>query len=443
MNTIKEYIKTLLKLAINNNPEVLKVIRNSKAVIANYRPDQKRIKGRFAYEGGNDLKVLYRKDNTPIDVTYYKNDIEEIPAFNIRDLRFIGRSPESVRKDEIKDAVLLGMEKIYATNKISNIEAAITNNGLKEMVGEIFKNKDEKEYSLLKKEIIAKVQNIFEESIPILKHNELKNPNLFDNQIIHRFALPIQIGQNEFLTMLTVKERADFEELNIDEFSIYDLNSKKQTSDRYSSLDDSTDGRSQMSIYSVDDLKQFVNTELHNKYGENRNINIDNDKWITIHPNGEDSKGRPLLLKDGESPKEAIERSYKSSTKLKESSSEHPETNTLRKLLISNPKDEHYFRLFDLAQRGRERGKLARLIACKRSVNRHSGTFIVSNQSGEVYKKASKCVSLKEATNRVFFRYCDVLVSIHAPARGATVHLNYTIIITLSEHKFADIKKSL
>ena len=30
MTTVKEYIKTLLKLAINNNPEVLKVIRNSK-----------------------------------------------------------------------------------------------------------------------------------------------------------------------------------------------------------------------------------------------------------------------------------------------------------------------------------------------------------------------------------------------------------------------------
>lgn len=35
------------------------------------------------------------------------------------------------------------------------------------------------------------------------------------------------------------------------------------------------------------------------------------DKWITIHPNGEDSKGRPLLLKDGETPKEAIDRVYK------------------------------------------------------------------------------------------------------------------------------------
>lgn len=37
---------------------------------------------------------------------------------------------------------------------------------------------------------------------------------------------------------------------------------------------------------------------------------INNDKWITIHPNGEDGKGRHLLLKDGETPKEAIERTY-------------------------------------------------------------------------------------------------------------------------------------
>ena len=34
------------------------------------------------------------------------------------------------------------------------------------------------------------------------------------------------------------------------------------------------------------------------------------DRWITIHPNGEDEKGRHLLLKDGETPKEAIERTY-------------------------------------------------------------------------------------------------------------------------------------
>lgn len=42
---------------------------------------------------------------------------------------------------------------------------------------------------------------------------------------------------------------------------------------------------------------------------------INNDKWITIHPNGEDGKGRHLLLKDGETPKEAIDRAYKKEDK--------------------------------------------------------------------------------------------------------------------------------
>lgn len=34
------------------------------------------------------------------------------------------------------------------------------------------------------------------------------------------------------------------------------------------------------------------------------------DKWITIKPNGEENKGRHLLLKDGESPAEAVRRVY-------------------------------------------------------------------------------------------------------------------------------------
>lgn len=33
-------------------------------------------------------------------------------------------------------------------------------------------------------------------------------------------------------------------------------------------------------------------------------------KWITIHPNGEENKGRPLLLQDGETPEQAIERCF-------------------------------------------------------------------------------------------------------------------------------------
>jgi hypothetical protein len=41
------------------------------------------------------------------------------------------------------------------------------------------------------------------------------------------------------------------------------------------------------------------------------NSKVENeDKWITIKPNGEDAKGKHLLVKDGETPKEAIERTY-------------------------------------------------------------------------------------------------------------------------------------
>lgn len=35
-----------------------------------------------------------------------------------------------------------------------------------------------------------------------------------------------------------------------------------------------------------------------------------NEKWITVHPHGADSKGTHLLVKDGESNKEAVERKF-------------------------------------------------------------------------------------------------------------------------------------
>ena len=42
----------------------------------------------------------------------------------------------------------------------------------------------------------------------------------------------------------------------------------------------------------------------------NSKTEVINDKWITIHPNGEDSKGRHLLLKDGENVYEAMQRQW-------------------------------------------------------------------------------------------------------------------------------------
>lgn len=74
---------------------------------------------------------------------------------------------------------------------------------------------------------------------------------------------------------------------------------------------------------------------------------VNNDKWITIHPNGKDEKGRPLKLEDGESPKEAIKRTYGVDLdKTKEDKYEQDITKlmTKREDLVKEFKSSDYFR---------------------------------------------------------------------------------------------------
>lgn len=71
MNTAKEYIKTLLKLAINNNPEVLKVIRNSKTVVTNATEDAQgnlhsESNGQFVSKNNN--KSFYNETTKTIEL---------------------------------------------------------------------------------------------------------------------------------------------------------------------------------------------------------------------------------------------------------------------------------------------------------------------------------------------------------------------------------------
>jgi hypothetical protein len=49
-------------------------------------------------------------------------------------------------------------------------------------------------------------------------------------------------------------------------------------------------------------LEQLMNMAVNG-------IEYQNDKWITIHPKGHE-KGQPLLIKDGETPKQAIDRKF-------------------------------------------------------------------------------------------------------------------------------------
>lgn len=68
-------------------------------------------------------------------------------------------------------------------------------------------------------------------------------------------------------------------------------------------------------------------------------LNSKGDKWITIRPNGEENKGKHLLLKEGETPKEAIERSY--GIEMKETSS-IPKVNPVEKPMDKSSQNPEY-----------------------------------------------------------------------------------------------------
>lgn len=66
---------------------------------------------------------------------------------------------------------------------------------------------------------------------------------------------------------------------------------------------------------------------------------VNNDRWITIHPHGEDSDDyRRIKLEDGETPKEAIERVYK-----KEDKKVEDKANKKNNYKIYRDKEEEYY----------------------------------------------------------------------------------------------------
>ena len=105
MTTVKEYIKTLLKLAINNNPEVLKVIRNSKAVVQNFDPNQPRVPkgnpngGQFAgsnkshYASYNDFVNEFSDYIEDVPEDYEISDVEEA----LKDLGVSENQPKIIK----------------------------------------------------------------------------------------------------------------------------------------------------------------------------------------------------------------------------------------------------------------------------------------------------------------------------------------------------------
>lgn len=221
----------------------------------------------------NQSLKLTRKDGKVIDVIYYDNfDIDEVEILDIKKLKFEGMKTKDIKKANIHNEVLKGEEKIFLQNKHSKMIAGLSKRHLNKIISTVFTRDVESRHTYLKKELISNVDLIFYAALPILKHPELKTQALYHNQVIHRFALPLKIGGLIFLAMITVKERVDYEEMSIDEFTIYDLYSEVVKNEK--SLDSSSKvsnrtflSQYQVITYSINDIIGFVNRNVTNNYG--------------------------------------------------------------------------------------------------------------------------------------------------------------------------------
>ena len=138
---------------------------------------------------------------------------------------------------------------------------------MNKIISTVFTRDIESRHAYLKKEIISNVDTIFYLAIPILKHSELKKKALFNNQIIHRLAIPLKIGGLIFLAMITVKERLDYKELSIDEFTVYDLYSENIANKKPSGSSSTVSERTfrsqyQMDTFSINYLENFVKCSM-------------------------------------------------------------------------------------------------------------------------------------------------------------------------------------
>lgn len=90
-----------------------------------------------------------------------------------------------------------------------------------------------------------------------------------------------------------------------------------------------------MKIYNIKNGIKIANEN------ESVEVTIQNEKWITVHPNGEDEKGRHLLLEDGETPKDAMKRQWgvdvdkKTNDNQKEDKKEQEKNKELKDYIIS------------------------------------------------------------------------------------------------------------
>lgn len=284
MDKLKDYIKTLLKLAIQNNPEVLKVVRNAKAtnlVVQNYNQNQPRVPkgnpngGQFCgsnkahYASYNDFVNEFSDYIEDVPEDYEISDVEEVK----KDLGVSENQPKII-KTPIEEVEL----------RADRIEHIINGGGDGHLPDKTrYKCINKMLATLERPNIIVSYDNGNKGYYKVFK-GENKNKNQVvsihkdENGDFVYTAMPSDKGSNYFIKQINKG--------NI----LY----KKAAG---------TQKNAAVNTIITDNCEDF-NPDI-------KNNEVDNDKWITIKPHGKDSDDyRRLKLEDGETPKEAIERTY-------------------------------------------------------------------------------------------------------------------------------------
>ena len=277
MNTAKEYIKTLLKLAINNNPEVLKVIRNSKTVVKNATEDAQgnlhsENNGQFVSKGG--VNPNYKEELKQV-IEKAKNNPNE------RQKLIIGK----VSKDLEKKAKENGFD---IAGYEHDLDVSGTRHTLKTHGNE--KKENARGQIAITDEDFEKIPDVVYRPDNItFGETDGKNTPLI------RYSKRFDDGTVIYVEEIRTRQKT---------LTIKSMWKQKNIADNSCTFTDFNPQRLEyISNIIITDIQEDFNPDM-------KKHEVVNDKWITIHPNGEGSKGRPLLLKDGENVYDAMRRQW-------------------------------------------------------------------------------------------------------------------------------------
>ena len=247
MDKIKDYIKTLLKLAIQNNPEVLKVVRNAKAtnlVVQNYNQNQPRVPkgnpkgGQFA-KNTVDLTNYFTSTPTMKEVKEFLNKmVEEGKEFATSSPDWFVDIPSSSRK---KDHIAKSSQ-FQRMNKSQ-------------------KNRHNK-YVIALEDLLGSAQYLN----PSLNKKPLEKPN---TEQYHYFTSEAKIGDKTYKILFDTEEYKGDSTIKPQTVHLYDVREIK-----YSSLSANV----QSSVKNLKEESNTIITDNRENFNSDIKNNVQNNK---------------------------------------------------------------------------------------------------------------------------------------------------------------------